>query len=187
MGIDQDGALNMEDAFKIIGERLSQLLDKESLGIAEKILELDGIKEAVEAGKAGYYEDFYDKFLSPVEKLVQGVILMCSANREIRFLFEREDFISSHFEFWIKKVEGRACCVDKTTTIQRALIAYYLKRKPIVFDYTLEYTYHLPKKIFNNQQAIITFYFAVKRLFYGDPIDYFQYCRNILNLLSEDK
>lgn len=43
---------------------------------------------------------------------------------------------------------------------------------PIEFDFTQEYTFHLPKKVLNNEAAILAFFDALMALYQGRPEAY---------------
>lgn len=83
------------------------------------------------------------------------------------FLLKQYDFVDSHFTALIKQYEGWACSADKVRTITNRLLKNLVEGKPIVWNYNQEYTYHLPKEIFTNQEQILEFFDALYFLYYG--------------------
>ena len=104
-----------------------------------------------------------------------------SKNEEIRFIYMNYTYITNHFDFWFEKIEGSACSHDKTKTVIRKIINFYLYNEIINFDYNQEYTYHLPKKIFKGHDSIVNFYQSIKHLYYGKPNKYMTELLNIKN------
>ncbi len=73
-----------------------------------------------------------------------------------------------------------ACCADKTRTIIKRLIDFYENGIRIEFDYTQEYTFHLPKIIFKIHEDIIEFYEGLKFLQNtGNPLKYLNAIKNL--------
>lgn len=129
-------------------------------------------------------EDFYFQFMYPHEKFLRGLIQVeLSNDPDVKFILMRGQFLEHHFEKWIERIEGHACCADKSRTIMKSLFDFYLNRKPIVFNYEQEYTYHLPSKIFKTEDEIVTFYTGLKHLYYGNPTDYLKAIADLTKLL----
>ncbi len=119
------------------------------------------------------HEEFYLGLIYPYEQFISGLIKSeISTNKEVVFIFKNSQFIEDHFTHWISRIEGSACCADKTRTIIRGLIDFYKVGNKIEFDYTQQYTFHLPKIIFKTHDDIISFYDAIKNLNYGNPTKY---------------
>ncbi len=118
-------------------------------------------------------EEFYLGLIYPHEQFISGLIKSeISNNRDVIHLFKNSNTIEHHFRYWIEKKEGSACCADKTRTILKRLVKFYKTGEKIEFDYTQEYTFHLPKVVFKTHESIINFYEGVKHLQYGNPIAY---------------
>ena len=121
-------------------------------------------------------DDFYMGVLYPHQKFVRGLIdkkIVAGRNEKVYFLMLQSQFIEHHFQTWIKKVEGFGCCADKSRTILRRLLRFFVLGEEIKWDYEGEYTFHLPKKIFTTHVEIISFYEALESLYYGTPEKYF--------------
>ena len=113
-------------------------------------------------------EHFYLLFLYQMEIPLQGFLESeMPGNHRAQFLFQNGEFIERHYEKLFERIEGVACCADKSRTIMRGLAKFLLDGKEIVFDYNQEYTYHLPKKIFNNHKSIVDFFESIYALYYG--------------------
>ena len=120
-------------------------------------------------------EDFYFSLLYPFEKLMSGLISVeISNNKGIEFIYMHSQFIERHFQRFIQDIEGSPCCADKSRTIIKRLVKWFLKGERIEFDYTQEYTFHLPKKVFKTHDEIIRFYEGIESLYYGYPLKYME-------------
>jgi hypothetical protein len=98
-----------------------------------------------------------------------------SFDPDVVFLFRNYYFVERSFQKLFQKFEGHTCSADKSRTIMVCLVRFYLKGKPIAFDYDQKYTYHLPDKIFKDHDQIVTFYQALRRLWYGNGESYLQW------------
>ena len=120
-------------------------------------------------------EEFYFGLIYPFKEFISGLIRSeISNNRDIVFLLQHSQFIESNFVKLIEKYEGRGCCSDKSRTILKRLLDFYLNGNKIEFDYTQEYTFHLPSLIFKTHEEIVEFYEGLKNLYYGNPIKYLE-------------
>ena len=54
------------------------------------------------------------------------------------------------------------------------LLRFLNSGEEISFDYSQEYTYQLPVRIFNTHDEIFTFFKALNHLYYGSPEPYLQ-------------
>lgn len=150
-------------------EKFSSMITEENKQLYNKIIETSTLHEEV----SDDYEKFYYGVVYPFEKFVDGMIRSeLRDNQDVVFLMSKSKFVKRHFTNIIERIEGSACSVDKSRTIIRGLIRYYMKGEEIKFDYDGEYTYHLPKVIFKEQCRIIEFYEAVKSLYYGNSEKY---------------
>lgn len=126
--------------------------------------------------KINNIEDFYFNLIYPFKKFIAGLIKVeISKNDDVAFILQNSQFIDRHFVKWIEKIEGRACCADKSKTILRKLFEFYKNNEKIKFDYTQKYTFHLPKIIFKTHEDIIGFYEGLKNLYYGNSEKYFKF------------
>lgn len=131
-------------------------------------------------------EEFYLGIIYPYEQFVSGLIKSeISKNKEVVFILENSQFIEHHFRYWVEKIEGMACCADKTRTILRRLIEFYKNGTMIEFDYTAEYTFHLPRVIFKTHESIVVFYKGIKSLKYGNPTRYLNALKSLMVIAAE--
>lgn len=129
------------------------------------------------------FSDFYYKILYPHEKFITGLIKTeISDNNDILFIFKNSKIIESNFRYWIELKEGSACCADKSRTILNKIVDFYKNDTTIEFDYSGEYTYHLPKIVFTTHESIIEFYLAIRGLVYGNPNNYLESIKNLINV-----
>jgi hypothetical protein len=127
------------------------------------------------------FQEFYHGLIYPHEQFINGLIKSeISPNRDVGFILKHSNFLENNFRCWIEKVEGSACCADKTRTIIRNLIDFYKTGNKIDFDYNQEYTFHLPKVVFKNHESIVEFYEGIKSLYYGNPTKYLLCLKNLI-------
>lgn len=126
-------------------------------------------------------EDFYIGLIYPHEQFVSGLIKSeISKNNDVLFILKHSRFIEQNYRYWVEKIEGSACCADKTRTILRRLFEFYKNGTKIEFDYNAEYTFHLPKVIFKTHESIVEFYEGVKSLNYGNPTRYLNALKSLI-------
>lgn len=124
-------------------------------------------------------EDFHFKFIYPFESILNGFIAAeLSSSTELQFLLLNHTFISQHFEKIFEKLEGIACCADKSRIVLFKLYKFYKDGVEIAYD-NQEYTYFLPKKIFTTHKEIVEFFKALESLYYGNPKDYIRIYQSI--------
>ena len=130
-------------------------------------------------------KNFYYLFLHPTERPLQGFLESeMPGNYRAQFLFQHGQFIEKHYKNLFQRIEGSFCCADKSRAIMRGLARFLLDGEEIVFDYNQEYTYHLPKKIFNNHKSIVDFFESIYALYYGQ-ID--KFILEISNIIGSAK
>lgn len=150
-------------------DSLSESIENENIELYKRIVQNSKIKEIND------YEQLYHFIIYPFNKFMKGFVKTeIAENNDVAFLYSNSKFIENHFRNMIIKYEGSACCADKSRTIMKCLINYFLTDSEINFDYKAEYTYHLPKIIFTNHVDIIEFYEALRALWYGNPLKYLQ-------------
>lgn len=125
---------------------------------------------AVQAGRV----DLFERALArPLAQVVEGVLHQeLMHNYRAQFLFQHSRFVEQHLRAVIEKVEGRACCADKTRTVLRALAGHLVHGTPIAFDYAQEYTFHLPTTVLREHTDVVAFFDALVELYYGKPAPY---------------
>jgi len=118
---------------------------------------------------------FYMSLLYPLKKVVKGLIAAgISRSQDVEFILLHKEFVAAHIRRLIEKHEGGACSADKVRTIMSAALRYYADQKPIVFNYSGEYVYQLPKVIFRDQSSILGFINGLQHLYFGNPEPYLQ-------------
>lgn len=121
------------------------------------------------------HEDFYYAVVYPFDKFLNAFIKTKIAdNNDVVFIMKNLRYIGSNFAKIIVQKEGLSCNTDKSRTIVSSLLNWFKKNQEIDFDYNQEYTYHLPKIVFNRHNEIIEFYEALKALRYGNKEKYLE-------------
>lgn len=128
---------------------------------------------------------FHLGLIYPYGKFIRGLISCeISKNEDVQFILASSDFVEHHFEYWIERVDGTSCCADKTRTILNKLVDFYKNGTKIEFDYTQEYTFHLPKNVFTTHEDIVGFYEGVRLLHFGNPIKYLNEIKKMAEIIS---
>jgi hypothetical protein len=162
--------------------RIKEVLNFMAGSIEQKEIELYGklIDEKC-FDKIEDVQDFYLGLIYPHEQFISGLIKSeISKNKDVVFILENSQFIEHNFRYWVEKIEGMACCADKTRTILKRLVEFYKNGTKIEFDYSDEYTFHLPKVIFKTHESIIEFYEGVKSLNFGNPTRYLNALKSLI-------
>jgi len=146
----------------------------QSLSMAVAVAELEPVQDALEALRNGEPENFHTFLLYPLSQAVEGLLSTELGSEEAKFLVKHYRFVESHFERLIVKFEGRACCADKSRTILKRLLTFLTTGNEIAFDYTQQYTYHLPRCIFTTHADIVMFFKGLHNLYYGNPDQYLE-------------
>jgi len=132
--------------------------------------------------------------MHPVESVFQQIVrasLKSSPQsdekmlRYAEFIFLHAGEIENHYERLFHKIEGNACCADKSRTIMKLLLRFFLEGKEIKFNYEQEYTYHLPKKIFKTHEEIVEFFYGLHEFHYGSPDRYIKAFAEVLKKGSQ--
>jgi len=163
------------DKIKEVLNNMLGSIEQDHIDLYGKLIDEKGFKNIESV------DEFYYGIIYPHEKFLNGLIKSeISKDNDVLFILKRSRFIEQNFRYWIEKVEGSACCADKTKTILTRLIEFYKNGTKIEFDYSAEYTFHLPKTIFNNHELIIDFYDGLKRLYYGNPTVYLNSLKTLI-------
>lgn len=109
-----------------------------------------------------------DKVIRLIESGKEGYEL----SHDAKFLYMKIKFVKHQFRSVIEKTEGSCCSADKVRSILSVIKADVVDGKVKEFDYDGEYTFHLPDKVFKTHDDIMRFFRAIKRLYYGNPVDY---------------
>lgn len=148
-------------------DALSLSVDDENIKLYKSIVEQSSIKSFDNP------EEFYFSVLYPFENYINSFLkLNISSNEDVVFIYQNYNFLDNHIEKLFIMYEGTPCSADKSRSTINNLIQFYLTGKNIDYDYTAEYTYHLPSKILKKHVDIIGFYTALKKLYYGDNKEY---------------
>lgn len=114
-------------------------------------------------------DGFYFGLIFPLSEMIDGLLTKeLPQSHEARFLFKHARFVETQFQKLFEKYEGSACCADKSRTVLRHLLVFFKTAVPVSFDYTQQYTYHLPKRVFITHEEIVSFFDAIYRLYYGN-------------------
>lgn len=152
-------------------ETFSDGIDDKNMALYKKLME-----ESMLEGKFHDYDTFYLSVIYPFNNFIDSFIRSeISNNHDVRFLMKQSQFVKCHFEKIINEIDGFGCCADKSRTIMKRLIKFYTDGTEIVFDYEDQYTFHLPKNVFTTHDEIVTFYTAIKRLYYGHTEDFLRF------------
>lgn len=110
--------------------------------------------------------DFHWKLTRKIEQFLVGLVKTeIHSSNDIRFLLLNYQFVEWHFSRLIERVEGGCCCVDKASQITKSLFLFYKDDKEITYKGDL---------VFKSQNEIITYFEALKSLFFGRPEKYFE-------------
>lgn len=170
------------DKIKEVLDLMSDGIGKENVELYKKLIENNGIK------KIDDVDDFYIMMIYPYENFLKGLIQVeISKNNEVNFLLLHYNFVEYQFQKIIVDVEGSACSADKSRTIMRRLFNWLNKGEKIEFDYNGEYTYHLPKTVFNTHEEITEFYDGVKNIYYGHYQKYLTELKKVMSKLENKK
>lgn len=168
-----------DESIKNVLNMMSDNIGKENVELYKKLIEQNGIK------KIDDVDDFYIMMVYPYEKFLKGFIQVeISKNDEVKFLLLHYNFVEYQFQKIIVDTEGSACSADKSRTIMRRIFNWLNKGEKIEFDYNGEYTYHLPKKVFTTHDDIVSFYEAVKNLYYGNYKPYLEALGKIITKIK---
>ena len=159
-------------------------IDNESSIAYQQAKETPAFVDAVRTIKAMDVEGFRFSIIFPFDQMIEGLLNEHVKSHEAKFIFRHWDFIESHFERIIDRLEGSACCADQSRTIAKHLLVSLITGENFEFNYNQEYTYHLPKLVFKTQEENIMFFKALHRLYYGQPE---QYLKSLLAIESRLK
>ena len=172
--------IDKQDFEYIIGSILNSG-KKERKDIYLNLKENQTVKEAIDLINKKDIDGFYYKILYPFNKFTSGLIeTEISTKKEIIFLLKNSEFVENHFSKLFEQIEGAACSADKARTVQSALLDFYLTGNEIKFDYSQEYTFHLPEHIFTDHKSIIDFFKSLELLFIGYFDNYINELKKIL-------
>ncbi len=127
------------------------------------------VAKAVAGARKGDYEQFYFSLRYPLDKVMDGLLADVTQSPEACFLLKNSRFVEPHFQRLIEEREGAACSADKSRTIMRALLRFYMTGENIHFSFDQKFTYHLPKTVFTTQDEIVGYFMGLYRLYYGQP------------------
>jgi hypothetical protein len=164
-----------EEALTGIFEAMIDDSNKQEMEMYQKIIASSKIKSFKDP------EEFYFMILYPWKKFVKGLLkTQLKDDNEVIFIFQNYTFIEANFQKLINDIEGMACCADKSGTLIKKLIKFYMTGETIQFDHTAKYTFNLPKVVFTDHDEIVEFYEALKSFHYGDGTKYIAALNNVL-------
>jgi hypothetical protein len=173
-----------EEGLKQVLTSLFDSMQSEEVALAKAVLATDGVTPERLAGIKNVEEFFYT-LVYPYQKFLGGFVQEhFKGDREAQWLFMHHRYVQRHYEVLIVKHEGAACSVDKSRTIIHELAMWKLGRKErIEWDYSGEYTYHLPKVVFTTHESITEFYDTILALYHGNSEKYLNYIAHKKHLL----
>lgn len=172
------------DDIKQVLESMLGAFAQQSLAACQAVASNETVANAVEAAKKGDYQMFHFGLCHPLEQVVDGLLADVTHSHEARFLLKHSQFVESHFRYLIEKREGTACCADKSRTLMRALLRFYVTGEEIRFDYGQDFTYHLPRTVFTSHGDIVAYFVGVYCLYYGRPEAYLKAMADVLQQVS---
>lgn len=153
-----------DKSIKGVLDALADEMNKEENNMLTRIL------EDVPDFEATSLDEMNTKYTHTFNKLRRAIARNVIANdHDVVFIFMNYQFLKNHIERLIRDHEGHACCADKSRTILKSLCEYYITGDEIDFDYSQEYTFHLPNNVLRTHDEIIEFYEALKLTQGGYP------------------
>lgn len=171
--------INSEDYTAVLSGILAAA-DKDNASAFATISENIAAKKALLAVQNGNPEDFWFLLAYPMQNLLDGAVASVTKNQYAAFLFKHYDFVESHLSKLFETKEGSPCSADKSRAVICGLAQHFLSGKEIEFNYSGEYTYHLPKLILTTHAEIIAFFEALVSLHHGNPKKYLTQIQLIL-------
>lgn len=160
---------------KSVLDALLSCINSDDVNAAEALREVPAVQTAHTAMVGKKFDEFYYAVQYPVENVLRGMLeTQFPDQHRVHFLFLQSQFVAQQLEWRIRETEGSPCCVDKTSTVMRAIFKFLATGVEVAFDYTQEYTYHLPKTVFAQHKEVMEFFEAVYALYYGNPTRYLQ-------------
>ncbi|MDH4275844.1 MAG: hypothetical protein OEW08_12480, partial [Gammaproteobacteria bacterium] len=175
------------DAIKHVLESMLDAFADNSREAYCAVAENSTVAKALTFAKKGDYESFYLTLCYPIDLAIDGLLAEVTASDEAKFLFKYSEFVERHYRRLIELCEGSACCADKSRTIMRALLSFYVTGEKIQFNLDQTFTYHLPQTIFTTHEEIVAFFRGLHLLHYGRPETYLQCMISILSLVKRAK
>lgn len=115
-----------------------------------------------------------------VEDFQEAAIIQVTAEHRAQFIILNYNYVENNFNHLFNKIEGLACCADKSRTVTRKILHSLVTGNEIVWNYEQEYTYHLPKIIFTTHEEIMEYFEGLYSLYYGNPTQYLTAMQKIL-------
>ncbi|MDA8376103.1 MAG: hypothetical protein M0Z50_03315 [Planctomycetia bacterium] len=123
-----------------------------------------------------------------LESLVDGLLqTVLPGKREAHFILTKYQFIEANFKQIIAREEGFCCSADKSRTVLLRLLSYYLTGEEVVFDWKDEYTFGYPTKVFVTHHQIVSFFEALRSLYYGNPELYLKELQEIFKDITDNR
>ncbi len=180
---------NLEEGFKNVISSMLSGQEKQRASLYEKILLESDFRKHFKLDEDGFDASEFHLYIQyPFEQFLQALLAnqLKINSQSINFVLD-SNFYKNHFESLIRKFEGSSCCADKSSTIIRAIYKYLTKGEKIEFNFSGEYTFHLPKTIFKTHDSIMEFYEALESLYYGDSEKYLQFLLKLSKQINVNK
>jgi len=138
------------------------------------------LQEAQAFARDGQPEQFFHALPAPLFRFVDGLLQSTlPGKREAHFLLREYSFVKAHFQKVIQDREGVCCSADKSRSILRRLLQYYLTGKEVVFDPKEPFTFGHPETVFTAHEEIVRFFDGLYALYHGDPEPYLKALRDL--------
>lgn len=179
--------MDIADINKVDNEKIKDLFEALNNAFEKEDNEnYEQIKDLIKAN-VSTPEKFHYSFTYKIQRIISVLIKKDAVHQsELVFLYENYDMVNLHFQKLFQKYEGWACSADKSRTITCHLARFFRTGKYIEFDYSQEYTYHLPEKIFKTHDEIFTMFYGIWCFSIGNPIPYIENLKTLLELYNID-
>ena len=165
--------LGQEDVGAVVGSLLDAF-ESESVAAYKALAQKPEAQKALASIRSSDFDGFYFSLQYPFEQFIDGLLAseFPGDAHDARFIFRNSQFVDSHISRLIRETEGSVCSADKARTVMKSILCFLKTGKEISFDYTKEYTFHLPKKVFTEHAPTMQFFKALQNLYYGNSEPY---------------
>lgn len=172
--LEPDGITNVLTA-------MLQSFENETATLGTELALDPRLADALEAARNRKPSHFHLHLIYRQERMSEALLSAADVPPKARWLFQNYRFAKSHVQHVFEIREGSLCCADKARTILSAWLRFELTGERIEFDYSGEYTYHLPLDVLRTHDSIVTFCESLRMLHHGRPE---QYVKSLHRLLS---
>lgn len=168
---DGDTALPQSVA-EVLGAILDNARDDAACSF-QSVSSVPTMQRAAASAELGDFRGFYFDLQYPFEQVIDGLLEVAfPKDHRAQFLMRNSQFVQGQFRGVIERHEGRSCCTDKAGFLMSALLRFFRTGQEIVIDRDQEFTYHVPKALFQSHAEIMAFFDAVRSLWFGRASDF---------------